>query len=94
MAGAEHEDSVKIVDIPRLILIKSGKRKRNKNNSVGENLTTEDEHNPAATKLKTAVTLPPINGHLHPNQEVQDKKTRMIKLWMKLCHQPTKVKEK
>ena len=57
MTAAIDEDYVKIVDIPRLILTKSGKRGRNKDNSEVEKVEPE-------MKTKTAVTLPPINDKI------------------------------
>ena len=82
METTEHDDFVTIVDIPRLILMKSGK-----NISEAKKLPTESDNNPAATRIKTVVTLPPINEHLQQNQEVPDKNRRMVKVWMKVCHQ-------
>ena len=57
MTAAIDEDYVKIVNIPRLILTKSGKRGRNKDNSEVEKVEPE-------MKTKKAVTLPPINDKI------------------------------
>ena len=86
METTEHDDFVTIVDIPRLILMKSGKMQRNKNIPKAEKLKPESDNNPVTTKTNTMFTLPPINGHLQPAQADQDKKRRMVTLWTNVCH--------
>ena len=68
---AKDEDTTKIVDIPRLILMKSGKGRRYKNKLEALKLETADNY----ILNKSVVSLPAITSH----QDVQDKKRRIIK---------------